>query len=225
MRQSVYRIFCLLMLGYGVKAYSQQPTPGLSSGKIIIASVPSANPVLKKLDANPLLCIKVYVPAGQASINFRKIHCSINAEGIKALDKLEVFFNGAEPLFAVKNSIATINPVSKSFSIPIDITAKPGWNYIWLSATLKEKTDIDSKIELHATQLMDADHRSFVIVEQGKVHSKYTGIALRKVGDDSVNTYRIPGITTTDKGTLIAVYDIRYKNTHFLVRRFDFNLN
>ncbi len=33
---------------------------------------------------------------------------------------------------------------------------------------------------------------------------------LRKHGDDGVHTYRIPGLATTPKGTLIAVFDIRH---------------
>ncbi len=225
MRRSVYKFFCLLMLGYGVRAYSQQPVQAISSEKITIVSVPSINPVLKRLDANPLLCIKIYVPASKSSINYKKIHASINAEGIKALDKLEVFFNGNEPLFSTKNNIASVNPSGKTFSIPIDIKVKPGWNYIWLGAMVKENASIDSKIEVHTTQLTDADNRSFAITERKASYSKYTGIALRKTGDDSVNTYRIPGITTTDRGTLIAVYDIRYKNDRDLPANIDVGIN
>jgi sialidase-1 len=35
---------------------------------------------------------------------------------------------------------------------------------------------------------------------------------IRKHGDDGVNTYRIPGLASTPKGTLIAVFDARNKN-------------
>lgn len=35
---------------------------------------------------------------------------------------------------------------------------------------------------------------------------------VRKQGDDGVHTYRIPGLATTPKGTLIAVFDARNKN-------------
>ncbi len=34
-------------------------------------------------------------------------------------------------------------------------------------------------------------------------------VAVRSAGDDGVAHYRIPGIVTTRKGTLVAVYDIR----------------
>ena len=37
-------------------------------------------------------------------------------------------------------------------------------------------------------------------------------MTLRKQGDDGVHTYRIPGLATTTKGTLIAVFDLRHKH-------------
>ncbi len=36
---------------------------------------------------------------------------------------------------------------------------------------------------------------------------------LLRQGDEGVHTYRIPGLATTAKGTLIAVFDIRHKNS------------
>lgn len=38
---------------------------------------------------------------------------------------------------------------------------------------------------------------------------KHKGIALRSHGEEGVDTYRIPGLVTTNEGSLIAVYDIR----------------
>lgn len=225
MNRLVYTFFCLLLLAGVSTGYSQKPTTISSTGKIIITATSPVNPVLKRLDANPLLCIRVYLPAGKASISYQKIHCTLNAEGVKAIDKLEVFFNGNEPLFATKNSIATSKPAGKTFSIPVDITVKPGWNYIWLSATLKENADIDSKIEFHATKLTDAVNRTQFITEKKGNYKKYSGIALRKAWDDSVHSYRIPGITITDKGTLITVYDVRYKHSGDLPANIDVGMN
>ena len=39
---------------------------------------------------------------------------------------------------------------------------------------------------------------------------------LRRQGDDGVHTYRIPGLATTEKGTLIAVFDIRHNSANDL---------
>ncbi len=50
-----------------------------------------------------------------------------------------------------------------------------------------------------------------IIVNTGSIYTKglRVGIALRQHGEDNVDTYRIPGLTTTKKGTLLAVYDVR----------------
>lgn len=48
---------------------------------------------------------------------------------------------------------------------------------------------------------------------------------LKKGGDEQVNTYRIPGIATTNDGTLIAVYDNRYENARDLPADIDVGMS
>ncbi len=45
--------------------------------------------------------------------------------------------------------------------------------------------------------------------------------ALRKRGDDGVDTYRIPGLATTVNGTIIAVFDIRWDSVNDLPANID----
>src|SRR3546814_115182 len=51
------------------------------------------------------------------------------------------------------------------------------------------------------------------------------GIALRRHGEDGVDTYRIPGLATSNKGTLIAVYDVRYNNAADLQANIDIGMS
>lgn len=44
---------------------------------------------------------------------------------------------------------------------------------------------------------------------------------VRKAGDDGVHTYRIPGLATTPKGTLIAVFDLRWDSANDLPANID----
>lgn len=39
------------------------------------------------------------------------------------------------------------------------------------------------------------------------------GVVVRNAGDDGVAAFRIPGLVTSNEGTLIAIYDIRYNNS------------
>ena len=44
---------------------------------------------------------------------------------------------------------------------------------------------------------------------------------VRTAGDDGVAAYRIPGLVTTKKGTLVGVYDIRHENSRDLQGHID----
>ena len=47
----------------------------------------------------------------------------------------------------------------------------------------------------------------------GKTYERRKAVSVRNSGDDGVSAYRIPGLVTTSKGTLVAVYDIRYESS------------
>jgi sialidase-1 len=50
-------------------------------------------------------------------------------------------------------------------------------------------------------------------------------LVLRSAGQDNCDTYRIPGIITTKKGTLITVYDNRYNNSKDLQEDIDIGMS
>ena len=94
-----------------------------------------------------------------------------------------------------------------------------GDNFFWVAVNCKDSANIDRSIGVDFT-LCDFEPRveedsakgsrtSFSVVRE----KQRLAVALRKAGDDGVNTYRIPGLATTNKGSLIAVYDVRHKNS------------
>jgi sialidase-1 len=209
-------VFIISFAGY---AWNSPPS---SAGTDISVSVHCPiSPVLKGIQYNPLIRIAVYVPAGKA-VTYKNIHCSVNTDAVKKIDKLQLFSTGSEPLFANTEIIASPAPAS-SFDVPVNIFFQPGWHYLWFSATLKPGADIDGSVDLYCECLTDASDKSYNLDKPSQ--KKRIGVAIRKGGDDNVNTYRIPGITTTDKGTLIAVYDIRYNNSRDLPENIDVGMS
>ncbi len=51
------------------------------------------------------------------------------------------------------------------------------------------------------------------------------GVALRKHNDDDAHTYRIPALTTSDRETLLAVYDMRRRMSRDLQQDIDIKLS
>ncbi|MEO8567926.1 MAG: exo-alpha-sialidase [Ginsengibacter sp.] len=206
-------------------ANSQKITPAIASNQIQITSTAPVTPVLKRILSNPLIRIRIYIPQSIREKKYQKINCTLNKSAVNNIEEIHVFFTDTEPFFDTSNLIAKISPSSTNFIIPVDFTLKPGLHYIWLSANLKDYAHINDKIELHCTGLTDADNKKVIVTEENFGYDKHIGIDLRKAGDDGVNTYRIPGITTTAKGTLIAVYDIRYNNSKDLPENIDVGMN
>ena len=60
-----------------------------------------------------------------------------------------------------------------------------------------------------------------VSVQESGVRDHRLAVAVRTAGDDGVAAYRIPGLVTSRKGTLVAVYDIRHNSSFDLQEDID----
>lgn len=198
----------LLMPNLGCTKQNINP----ATGDIKIYATAPTNPVIIGLSVNPALLITMYSSTESGEVNLRSLQGRINATALNDVQKIEIYFTDNEPLFNPINIIASIPP-SENFIIPIEAKIKPGMHYLWVSVTLKEIANPDNFIELHITKFNDGAGNEISVMENSSAFKKPIGVAIRKGGDDGVNTYRIPGIATTDKGTLISVYDIRYTSS------------
>ena len=102
----------------------------------------------------------------------------------------------------------------------------PGVNYFWVSIEMKHR-----KAQLRDVVTADVSSASVdgaaatlaAVSPEGIVHRM--GVGVRKAGDDGSKAYRIPGLVTTPKGTLLAVYDVRYNNSKDLQEHIDSGLS
>jgi len=88
----------------------------------------------------------------------------------------------------------------------------PGINYFWISLQMKPVASILSKVSAKVVEAkIDGQIAPLKIVRKADTH--YMGIGVRHAGDDGAAAYRIPGLATSNKGTLLGVYDVRYNNS------------
>jgi len=207
----------LYCLGCSKKSLSQQTGISLSSYSPVI-------PVIKGLPANPVLRIAVSVPAGNKVQQYRLLQCRLNESSLHSIQKINVYVTGAEP-FSPDRLLMDFVPVSALFDIPVTLDIGVGIQFIWLSVVLKKEAGLEEKVELRCNNLVTATGETVSVKESGPLYGNRAGAAVRKAGDDGVDTYRIPGIVQTDKGTLIAVYDIRYNNNRDLPGNIDVGMS
>ena len=88
----------------------------------------------------------------------------------------------------------------------------PGVNYFWISLQMKPVASILSKVSAEVVEAkIDGQVAPLKIARKAGTH--YMGIGVRHAGDDGAAAYRIPGLATSNKGTLLGVYDVRYNNS------------
>ena len=130
----------------------------------------------------------------------------------------------ANPSYSIECAKA-ISPSGKT-TLKCDYPLFPGYNFFWVSLQMKpEATTLNTKVKARfvSAKLDGAEALAKVVSPQNIVHRMAVGV--RHAGDDGSAAYRIPGLVTTNKGTLLAVYDIRYNSSVDLQEHIDIGLS
>jgi len=198
-------------------------TANLPNSSVHAVTTSPSFPIIKGLSANPVVRLAITIPDDNPEQQFKAIKGTINAAAINSIQQIDLHLTGAQP-FVAGTPLVTIQPAA-NFEAKFDRKFTPGVYFIWFSIVLKADAGIDGKIELNCTELINAAGKSIAVTKDETDHAKRIGVAVRKAGDNEVHTYRIPGLITTDQGTMIAVYDNRYTGTGDLPGNIDVGMS
>lgn len=87
-----------------------------------------------------------------------------------------------------------------------------GVNYFWVSICMKPETPLTAKLNVDLAEAT-LNNRPALIGWKGKADVRRMGVGVRQAGDDGSAAFRIPGLVTTNHGTLLGVYDVRYNSS------------
>lgn len=127
------------------------------------------------------------------------------------------------PSYAIKKS--EIVPQKNSVLLTGNQNLYPGVNFFWISIEMKPEASLLTKITAEVTGVT-ADGQSLPVkcVSAPNVIRRL-GVGVRHAGDDGAAAFRIPGLVTTNKGTLLGVYDVRYNSSVDLQEHIDIGLS
>ena len=166
-------------------------------------------PVLKGKKTNPIFQIEIKTEGKKNPISLQSVEVEIVGNDIQNdIDKIEIYYTEDIPF--LRDGILFGNPEKPKEILQFDGQQYliEGTNNFWVSFKLNENANILNELSANCLSLI-IDKKNISPEILTPTISKKMGIALRKHNDDGVNTYRIPGLATTNAGTLIAVYDIR----------------
>lgn len=127
------------------------------------------------------------------------------------------------PSYAIKKS--EIVPQKNSVLLTGNQNLYPGVNFFWVSIEMKPEASLLTKITAEVTGVT-ADGQSLPVkcVSAPNVIRRL-GVGVRHAGDDGAAAFRISGLVTTNKGTLLGVYDVRYNSSVDLQEHIDIGLS
>ena len=205
-------------------------------------------PVLIERQDNVLYYLRLNARESQT---LNEVILNIAPKEASAIQSVKLYYGGTEALqdrpkkrFAPVDYISAFTPgqtlaANPSYSIPCALAEQPsgkttlkcdyplfpGYNFFWISLQMKPEATLQTKVStrLLSVKLDGKEAPVEVVSPQNIVHRM--GIGVRHAGDDGSAAFRIPGLVTTNKGTLLAVYDIRYNSSVDLQEHIDIGLS
>lgn len=142
------------------------------------------------------------------------------------------------PEISDQRSLQQLKSTNRDYSIQQDEINRPassiqlssqqpllkGTNYFWVSVQVKNSSSLESLISARISQAQ-INQQPAVISGDQQSGKRRKGVAVRQAWDDGVAAFRIPGIVTTNNGTLIGCYDVRYNSSVDLQEKIDIGVS
>lgn len=134
-----------------------------------------------------------------------------------------------DPSFAIEAGEVKKFSEGETFRIECPKALFPGRNHFYISMEINGRKVRDySKeflLEIKGLGLDGKTLRSGAGFSEDGWSDHHLGINVRQSGDDGVHSYRIPGLATTNDGTLLAIYDVRYDSSFDLQADIDIGVS
>lgn len=205
-------------------------------------------PILIEREDNVLFYLRVDATDSKMLNELKfKIADDVN---LQEIESIKLYYGGTEAVqradqiyfapveYISSHSIGNTLKANESYSIKVveqkepqkEVTLSPnyklfpGINYFWVSLEMKPTTSVLSKvdIELKSAQI---DYKDAPLLFESGGAPHRMGVGVRHAGDDGAAAYRIPGLVTSNDGTLLGVYDVRYNSSVDLQEHIDVGLS
>ena len=219
------RTLCLMLILSIMTACQPTPDeisiPGISSAELVVSKVP----VFIGRENKGMLEIKLSVSDNEKLPELTSVEIYFEKSGNPG-----ILANAAAEYIVVSGDEKTTVPLGETSKIGRKLTVEgkrllqQGDQVISISFQLAEEARLEQSLRLEKVRLTFRGSGKMDLTNPEDFTFR-PGLVLRAAGQDNCHTYRIPGIITTGKGTLIAVYDNRYNNSKDLQEDVDVGMS
>lgn len=186
-------------------------TDSTNKGRITLMASQPTIPVLSLKPKNKIIQMRLNVPQEMNDVAVTSIEFDLKGTTeLGDILALNVYSAFGEPNFTSATQFGSTVNSNEVVKINGTQVLQSGDNFFWLSARLSDRIDLSNKIKAVCKTVQLSNGETLIPNIEGMQNSQRIGVAVRQKGQDSVHTYRIPGLETTNQGSLIAVYDVRH---------------
>ena len=129
----------------------------------------------------------------------------------------------ANPSYSVLK--AEVKKPKRKVVFNINQSLLTGPNFYWISLQMRPKASLLTKVMASITAITIDRQPAYLLFLSFQGVEHRMGVGVRHAGDDGSAAFRIPGLVTTNKGTLLGVYDVRYNNSADLQEHVEIGLS
>ena len=186
---------------------------------------PSRFPVFVDLKENAVLRVRVHTRGDLEPLDLTSIQVTTRGtQRLSDVAAVHVYWNGTAAGLDGAVRFGSTTNIIEAMAISGRQALVPGANHIWIVYELKPTATLDSAFSASCAAVTVAGKKRIPEV-QSRPKPQRVGTAVRRHGQDDCHTYRIPGLATTNAGTLIAVYDNRYRGGRDLPNLIDVGMS
>ena len=204
---SALRFVCTSKAGLLLDDLSWQPdAPMRVTG---VTGITPVIPVIKRCNDQAVMgfsvaCEGALMPPTMESVTF----VWDQATRIEEIESTALVRGTSEPVQPWLETLATSRDIKRQMVLRTKHSLIPEEGHFWLLVNLKPSASLSDRLSVSIREVVIGG-KTFPLSEKPSV-SQRIGVAVRKRGDDGSKFFRIPGLTRSKKGTLLAVYDVRY---------------
>lgn len=99
-------------------------------------------------------------------------------------------------------------PATQKMSFTNEVQVNQDSLSFWVAVTLKDTVSLDHRVQVNCNRVKTTKGNLKILDKTSK--PLRVGVAVRQKGQDGCISSRIPGLATSNKGTLLAIFDARY---------------
>ncbi|NLE34724.1 MAG: exo-alpha-sialidase [Bacteroidales bacterium] len=166
------------------------------------------------------------VKGGGESVSLQSIGISFSDDSdTDALSALTAWYTGVVPGVPQRTKLATVAAPASFVLFEFDLPVADGRHTFVLDFSAEAEADPAARMKISSVSFVFSNGSSVQYKASNDDPVLRLGKIVRAAGQDGADTYRIPGMVTTNEGTLIAVYDIRYNNSKDLQEDIDIGMS